>query len=78
MNTKKIARYSVVFEPIFHQDKEPPKVRNIELDVFACSVDDAMELAKAALTVSADDYEVVNVNRMNGSREYTYCNNTPF
>ena len=64
MNTKKnVARYTVVFEPISHPDKEPPKVRHIEMEVFACSVDDAMELAKAALVVSSDVYEVTNVNR---------------
>ena len=70
MNAKKnIARYTVVFEPIFNQDKEPPKVGRIELEVLACSVYDAMELAKGVLVVSAGDhevYEVTNVNRMNG------------
>jgi hypothetical protein len=54
-------KFHVHFEPIFEPGGEIGNIRDIELDVYAKSVDDAIATAWKTVTVSPEEFRIIGV-----------------
>ena len=54
-------KFHVHFEPIFGLDREIGNIRDIELDVYARTIDEAIVTAWKTVTVSPDEFRIIGV-----------------
>ena len=64
--------YEVIFGQIFKPGEDLKDVKDICLNVFATSVNDAIEKAWKNVTIPASDYEIVSVSNRNSIRPRGY------
>lgn len=66
---ERIYRYHVHFDPIFRPDSEIEVIREIDLELYAKSVDEAIATAWKTITVSPEEVMIDAVFETN----YTTC-----
>lgn len=64
--------YEVIFGQIFKPGEDLKDVKDICLNVFATSVNDAIEKAWKTVTIPASDYEIVSVSNRNSMHPRGY------
>lgn len=64
--------YEVIFGQIFKLGEDLRDVKDICINVFATSVNDAIEKAWKTVTIPNTDYEIVSVSNRNSIRPRGY------
>lgn len=63
--------YRIVFNDIFKQNEDPKTIQTMTVVVWASGLQEAIDAAWKAVTVSPEEYEIVTV--VQDDQRYTYA-----